>query len=83
VQLHNVPVGVQNPDSSCRGPVVLVGETSEHILSANLVSIDRCRIIFVRHGSGERKRPVRPSAVVMLRVDSQHMIEVAAAEDKQ
>jgi hypothetical protein len=35
------------PDSSCRGPVVLVDKTSEHIASSDLARINRCRITLV------------------------------------
>ena len=75
-------VGVQNPDSSCRGPVILVDETSEHIASSDLPRTNRCRINRLCLGSGQRERPVWPSAVVVLRVSPKHLIEVPASEDE-
>jgi|GEM_PF-3511592 len=35
------PVGVQNPDSSCCGPVILVDETAEHVASTDLARRNR------------------------------------------
>jgi hypothetical protein len=44
--------GVQDPDSSCRGLVILVDETVEHIASTDVARINRCRITLVCDGSG-------------------------------
>src|SRR6266567_4885283 len=66
------PVGVRNPDSSCRGSVILADETAEHIASTDLARIDGCRITLLCLGNGQRERPVWSLAVVVLRVGAKH-----------
>jgi hypothetical protein len=64
---------------------VLVKQTAEQVTPADLG-----RLIVADEGrSGawvrrlKAKRPVRPMGVVVLNVDSEHVLEVAASEDQQ
>jgi hypothetical protein len=64
---------------------VLVKQTAEQVTPADLG-----RLIVADEGRSrgwvrrlKAKRPVRPMGVVVLNVDSEHVLEVAASEDQQ
>jgi hypothetical protein len=75
-------VGVENPDSSCRGSVILVDQPSKHVPPADFSRADGLPVIGAVQRGGQLKRSVRSMSVVVLGVGLQHPVEVPTAEDQ-